>query len=163
MTQANESFKSDISDHHKFYPDLPSGTYNIYYNPSTRRLVFEITTTDNFYFVYDPDITQSEDFKAITGKSFVDGQKFYKDGRLIRIEFDNVWNRENIYIKSSFVDLAYDNFLGVSNDSFIPPKTYPIVFGDQKFWIKLYDSQGNPIELPVDQKDNLIIEAIMNS
>ena len=163
MTQANKAFLDDIKLHQDYDSTMPKGIYDIYYNPSTRKLVFEITTTASYYFVIDSNVSVSEDFKVITGKNnFTDGELRYDvNTKLKRITFDNVWDRENIYVQASFVDLAYGNYLGVTNDTYYPPKIYPIVFGDQKFWIRLYDSLGNEIEIPNDDKDNLIIESIM--
>ena len=84
-------------------------------------------------------------------------------GNLIRISFINIWNRDTLKIHASFVDLSYHQWLGVCNEQFIPPKEYPIVFDDQKFWIELYTLYGKPVELPNDGKDQIIIEAMMNS
>ena len=58
---------------------------------------------------------------------------------------------------STFLEGVYIHL----NDIYTPPKSYPVTFGDQKFWIRLYDSQGNEIELPNDGKENLIVESIM--
>lgn len=77
--------------------------------------------------------------------------------------FKNVFNRENVIVHSSIVDLAYDNFLGMSNEQFNPPKSFPITYTTKEFWIELYDTMGNPIELPEDGADQLIIESMMNS
>ena len=174
MTQANKAFQDDIKMHEEYYSNttiLPKSIYTIYYNPSTKNLVFDITTTAAYYFIIDGNATVSNDFKYITGKdTFKDGIKTYDNNtdkannsntHIRQVIFENVWDRENIYVQASFVDLAYGNYLGVTNDSYYPPKIYPIVFGDQKFWIKLYDSLANEIELPNDGKDNLIIESIM--
>ena len=163
MTKSNKTFQEDIKLHQEYNNDLPKGSYSIYYNPSTRRIVFEITTTESYYFILDSNISVSDDFKVITGKNnFTDGYLRYDvNGKLKQIIFDNVWDRENLYVQASFVDLAYGNYLGVTNDNYYPPKIYPIVFDDQKFWICLYDSLGNEIEIPNDGKDNLIIESIM--
>ena len=157
MTEANRAFRDDVKLHEEYYTTMPKHIYNIYYDPSAKEIVYEITTTDPYYFVIDADV------RVITGKnSFNDGELVYdSNNRLRQILFSNVWDRENVYVQASFVDLAYGNYLGVTNDSYCPPKIYPIVFGDQKFWIKLYDSLGNEIELPNDGKDNLIIESIM--
>ena len=165
MTQANKAFQDDIKKHEEFYsnnPALPKHIYDIYYNPATKKLVFDITTSDPYYFVIDQNISFSSDFQAITGQDSINNtNKVIVNNKLRQIVFDNVWDRENIYVQASFVDLAYGNYLGVTNDTYTPPKIYPIVFGDQKFWIQLYDSLGNEIELPNDGKDNLIIESIM--
>ena len=165
MTKANKAFQEDIKLHQEFYNDLPKGIYTIYYNPASRKIIFEITVTDTYYFIIDNNVSVSEDFKIITGvNSFNNGIMFKNSSnKLVRIEFPNVWDRENIYVQASFVDLAYGNYLGVTNDTYTPPKIYPVTFGDQKFWIGLYDSQGNNIELPNDGKENLIIESIMQS
>ena len=72
-------------------------------------------------------------------------------------------NRDDVIVRASFVDLSSDNFLGVSNESFHPVKKYPVVFGDQQFWIELYDNLNQPIELPSDNRDTLIVEAQMIS
>ncbi len=80
---------------------------------------------------------------------------------ITRIEFTDIWDHEEAIVKSSFVDLSYDNYIGITNETFIPPKEYPIVFGDQKFDIDLYDQLGNSIEL--QSRDSLIIESMMNS
>ena len=163
LTQANKAFREDIKLHQEYDNNIPKGVYNIYYNPSSRKIVFDITTTDDWWFVIDDNVIVSDDFKFITGKnSFNDGEMTYGNNNHIKeIVFDDVWDRENLYIQASFVDLAYGNYLGVTNDNYYPPKIYPIVFGDQKFWIRLYDSLGNEIELPNDNKDNLIIESMM--
>ena len=165
MTQANKAFQDDVKIHEEFYtnPAIPKHIYNIYYNPASKKLVFDITTTDSsYYFIIDPNISFSDDFKAITGQDTIKNKnKVIVNNKLRQIVFDNVWDRENIYVQASFVDLAYGNYLGVTNDTYTPPKIYPIVFGDQKFSIQLYDSLGNEIELPNDGKDNLIIESIM--
>ena len=163
MTKANKAFQDDINIHQEIYADeLLKGIYTIYYNPLTRKIVFEITVSNTYYFVIDNNVSVSNDFKYITGKDkFTEGNMILDQNKLIRIEFPNVWDRENLYVQASFVDLAYGNYLGVTNDTYTPPKIYPIVFGDQKYLIRLYDSLGNEIELPNDGKDNLIIESIM--
>ncbi len=78
-----------------------------------------------------------------------------------KIEFTDVWDHTEAIVKASFVDLAYDNYVGTTNETFIPPKEYPIVFSDQKFHIDLFDQMGNSIEL--NSRDSLIIESMMNS
>lgn len=82
---------------------------------------------------------------------------------LKRITFTNIWNRDTLAVHASFVDLSYHQWLGVCNEQYIPPKEYPITFDDQKFWIELFTLDGRPVELPHDQKDQIVIEAMMNS
>lgn len=85
------------------------------------------------------------------------------NNQIKRISFTNIWNRDILAIHASFVDLSYHQWLGVCNEQFIPPKEYPIVFDDHKFWIELFTLDGRPVELPADNKDQIIIEAMMNS
>ena len=161
MTEANKAFQDDIRARENYY-NMPKGIYIIYYNPASRKIVFEIIDT-SYYFIIDENYTLSDDFKIITGIDRISNNNIFQDesNNIIRLEFPNVWDRENIYVQASFVDLAYGNYLGVTNDTYYPPKIYPIVYGDNKFWIKLYDSLGNEIEVPNDGKDNLIVESIM--
>ena len=79
------------------------------------------------------------------------------------ITFHNVWNRDRLYIASSLVDMAENEYLGVSNYSYNPPKRYAKNNGDTKFNIDLYDMTLNPVELPNDKQDTIIIEAILST
>lgn len=148
--------------------------YRVYYNPTNRRLVFSCDI-GNYFDFEDSSATMSDDLKVITGKqdfSVIDDE--HPDNSIKVLEsanghitvfcFENVWDRENVHIRASFVDLGYQNFLGVSNEQFIPPKEYPISFTDSTFWIRLYDSTETPVEIPpLDNKDTLMIELILNS
>ena len=139
--------------------------YRVYYNPTNRRLVFSCEIGN--YFVIDSYIASSNDFKVITGKQdFSDIKVLETDGNshITAFCFEDIWDRENVHIRASFVDLGYQNFLGVSNEQFIPPKEFPISFTDSTFWIQLYDSTETPVEIPpLDNKDTLMIELILNS
>ena len=142
--------------------------YKVYYNPKEKRIVFDCDS-DHYFNIVPPVITDwSSDFKAITGtNNFYDyaytSDCFDNNNHLKCFWFDNIWDRENIHIRASFVDLGYKNFLGVSNEQFIPPKEYPISYTDKKFSIELFDSMERPIELPTDECGGLVIEAIMKS
>ena len=143
--------------------------YRVYYNPKKKRIVFDCDS--NHYFVIPPLTINTEfssDFKAITGlTSFYsfsyDNDCLDADEHLHCFWFPNVWDREDVHVRASFVDLGYKNFLGVSNEQFIPPKEYPISFTDKKFTIELFDSLDQPIELPEDECGGLVIEAILKS
>ena len=143
--------------------------YRVYYNPKEKRIVFDCDS--NHYFTQrPPDFTTtcSDDFKAITGITNFNDIVIYdedeeEDPNILCFGFENVWDRENVHLRASFVDLGYQNFLGVSNEQFIPPKEYPISFTDQKFTIELFDSTDRPVELPEDELGGLVIEAILNS
>lgn len=137
--------------------------YRIYYNPTNRRLVFACDSNNYFDLsntVMSPDfqvITGSENFSNITVLAEV-------ENHITAFCFENIWNRENVHVRASFVDLGYQNFLGVSNEQFVPPKDYPISFTDSTFWIRLFDSIETPVEIPpLDNKDTLMIEMILNS
>ena len=169
-TNFNTTITGSMSEFNDKLASLGSSLgYNVYYNPSNRRLVFDCS--DNNYFNYTDTMLitaiMSEDLKVITGET-----NFHHVEVLCRDEsdhitcfgFEKVWNREDVHVRASFIDLGYQNFLGVSNEQFIPPKEYPISFTDQKFTIELYDSIDRPVELPVlDNKDTLLIELILNS
>ena len=163
--------------------------YKVYYNPTNRRLVFDCA--DNNYFNYTSiesmTINMSKDLRVITGiekeddntdnendiVDFSSSSVYAPNVEVLHTNandyidafcFNNVWDRENVHVSASFVDLGYHNFLGVSNEQFIPPKEYPISFTDQKFSIELFDSTENPVEIPaLDNKDTLLIELILNS
>ena len=141
--------------------------YRVYYNPKANRIVFDCDS--NHYFTQLlPNYTASisEDFQAIIGSTTFNSMSGYDtdaNGHIVCFWFNNVWDRENLHIRASFVDLGYKNFLGVSNEQFIPPKEYPVSFTDKKFSIELFDSLDRPIELPTDECGGLVIEAIMKS
>jgi len=81
---------------------------------------------------------------------------------VVAIRFTQVWNRDPLLLKCSFVDLAYDGYLGFTNSIFTPPKRYAIRSTTNKFTIQLFDGvSSKPIVLPTDQKDQVIIEAVM--
>jgi len=84
------------------------------------------------------------------------------DYGVVSIRFTSVWNRDPLLLKCSFVDLAYDGYLGFTNSLFTPPKRYPIRSTTNKFTVQLFDGvSSKPIVLPIDQKDQVIIEAVM--
>ena len=84
------------------------------------------------------------------------------DYGVVSIRFTSVWNRDPLLLKCSFVDLAYDGYLGFTNSLFTPPKRYPIRSTTNKFTVQLFDGvSSKPIVLPKDQKDQVIIEAVM--
>ena len=139
--------------------------YRVYYNPTNRRLVFSCDIGN--YFVFDSSIIMSHDLQVITGKDNISSAEVLEtdnDNNITAFCFENIWDRENVHIRASFVDLGYQNFLGVSNEQFIPPKEFPISFTDSTFWIQLFDSTEKEIEIPpLDNKDTLMIELILNS
>lgn len=143
--------------------------YKVYYNPTNRRLVFDCATSNYFNYKTSESIEadMSGDLQVITGQSTFHNIEVLNKNSSGYIEafcFNDVWDRENVHISCSFVDLGYKNFLGVSNELFIPPKEYPISFTDQKFTIELYDSTEKPVEIPsLDNKDTLLFEMILNS
>jgi len=84
------------------------------------------------------------------------------DRKVIGFDFTNVWSREALRVDASFVNLTNDRFLGYTDASYNPPKEYSIKDGSFDFDIQLFDSVTNePIQLPDDKKDQLVIEAIM--
>ena len=134
-----------------------------------QKLIFDCADNNYFNYTNPSDIAAvlSDDFKVITGETNFSNVEVLHTNSNDYIDafcFNDVWDRENVHISASFVDLGYHNFLGVSNEQFIPPKEYPISFTDQKFTIELYDSTEKPVEIPsLDNKDTLLLELILNS
>ena len=141
--------------------------YRVYYSPKLRRIMFECDPNHYFVPLDPPNATEfSPDFKAITGlTNFYDNNVYEVDGNdnVLCFGFDNIWNREDVHVRASFVDLGYKNFLGVSNEQFIPPKEWAISYTDKKFSIELFDLLDREIELPEDECGGLVIEAILKS
>ena len=143
--------------------------YKVYYNPTNQKLIFDCADNNYFNYTNPSDIAAvlSDDFKVITGETNFSNVEVLHTNSNDYIDafcFNDVWDRENVHISASFVDLGYHNFLGVSNEQFIPPKEYPISFTDQKFTIELYDSTEKPVEIPsLDNKDTLLLELILDS
>ena len=166
-----------------------SSSYAIKYNPADNTLIIAVGSTDNHYLVLDSDAVVSSDFKALTG-TYSDNlwtdlalcsqgrmtpnafnQKWShlvevlvnSNGLIIRILFKKLATRENIKINASFVDLAFHQYLGITNEQFVPPKEYDINYSDNKFWIRLCTLNDHDAEMAPDGKDQLVIEAIMYS
>ena len=165
-------------------------SYNILIDSASRKLIIGVNDHDNTWLNFDTGLVFSEGFRRLVGISdscfysdlarlSQEGSAFYPEfsnkyaeypitvylngNTLTRIEFTKLTIYDNMLISASFVDLAYHNWLGKTNEQFVPPKEYHITNADQKFWIELYDMYGEEIELPTDSKDLLIIEAMMNS
>jgi hypothetical protein len=70
----------------------------------------------------------------------------------------NVWSRERLYVKSDLD--RYHEYIGYTNSTYGPPKTYKINRGDDSFWIQLLDAANKmQVDFPHDFKDTLVIEA----
>jgi hypothetical protein len=70
----------------------------------------------------------------------------------------NMWDRDELLIRTNFT-----HHLGITGNTYSPPKIYyfnpPL---SKSFQIELYDACTlNPVELPEDNKDYIIIEAIL--
>ena len=88
--------------------------------------------------------------------------RYDSNDRIRMIKFNKLASREDLIVKASFVDLAFHQYLGLTNETFIPPKVYDVCYGDQKFYIDLESIDGQPVELPSDDKDMLVLECMMN-
>ena len=189
-TGFNTTITGSMSEFNDKLANMVSGVgYRVYYNPTNRRLVFDCATGNYFPLtdlisnsesvslngiteanpvnvpISDLKFTYSNDLKVITSaKSTFSILNANSNHQPTTFCFNDVWDRENVHISASFVDLGYHNFLGVSNEQFIPPKEYPISFTDQIFAIELFDSTEKPVEIPsLDNKDTLLLELILNS
>ena len=180
-------------DQYKFVNPSTSFTvnsYNIFVNTASQKLVIGVNDSINTWLRLDTNSIFSDGFKrlvSINDDQFYNdlsylsrqGSSFYEEfehkyidypvsvtmneNTITRIEFTKISIYDNMMIAASFVDLAYHNFLGKTNEQFVPPKEYHITNDDHKFWIELYNISGEEIELPIGSKDQLIIEAMMNS
>ena len=191
MLEGNRLFNEDLKIHHEFNTNIGLADYEIRYNPANNKLLFSILNKPTRYFIFDSQVSPSYDLQIMTHQTdstfwndlalmsrgdsgaiakfeegvYADSFEYTLDesNHLVEFIFKNVFNRENLLVRSSLVDLSFDNFLGVTNEQFIPPKTYPITYTNKKFWIELYDSLNEPVELPEDGADTIIIECIHNS
>ena len=83
------------------------------------------------------------------------------DIKVKAITFKNVWCRGSLLIASSLSTLSENKFLAISNTILTPPKYYDINGYKTSFTISLYDTaKMNPVELPSDARDLMIIECI---
>lgn len=167
-----------------------SEDYNIGYEEDASRLniIINETVSNNYKLIIDEGVKVSRDLLMMSGlnqdifndlhllsNGNIDYNEFIElhekepieiemnGNNIIRISFNNIWNRDVLSIHASFVDLSYHQWLGVCNEQYVPPKEYPITYDDQKFWIELFTLDGREVELPSDQKDNIVIEAMMMS
>jgi hypothetical protein len=99
-------------------------------------------------------LTSSENFE-ITAQSF-DNIGFIRANN--HSAYINMWDRDELLIRTNFT-----NHLGITGNVYSPPKMYyfnpPL---SKSFQIELYDAYTlNPVELPEDNKDYIVIEAIL--
>jgi len=74
-----------------------------------------------------------------------------------QLKIKGVWGRERMIVKSDLD--PYDEYLGYTNTTFGPPKTFQINHQNKTFWIELYDAiTREPIHLPDDGKDTVVME-----
>ena len=166
-----------------------SSSYGIKYNPADNTLIIAVGSTDDHYLELDSGAVVSNDFKALTGTysdNLWQNLSLCSQGRMTADAFNLKWShlvevivdadgcitmiifkklatRDNIKINASFVDLAFHQYLGITNEQFVPPKEYDINYSDNKFWIRLCTLNDHDAEMAPDGKDQLVIEAIMYS
>lgn len=192
LSAAFEKDRLERYEHYKFTTPTTSFTawsYKILINSANKNLVIGVNDNVNTWLHFDDPSIFSDGFRDLVG---INDSFFYTDlsklsrGELTYQEFTGRYNAypcdvymnndhvyrinftkltifDNLLISASFVDLAYNNWLGKTNEQFVPPKEYSITNSDQKFWIELHDVYGDPVELPKHGEDLLIIEAMMNS
>lgn len=74
------------------------------------------------------------------------------------------WSRYQCYVTSSISDECTDSYLGhTRQEPYSPIKYYRLSGDSKKFWVDLYETRSHdvPVYLPSDNKDILIIEAIV--
>jgi hypothetical protein len=97
--------------------------------------------------------------------SFLDGSDSEQDIRQghtqpYKFVFRNVWNREELLVKSSLTGLFNEQYLGFTNTQFGPLKIYPMTYIDQTFWIDLYDMH-NKTKVEQQADDLLYLETVI--
>lgn len=120
--------------------------------------VFNIINKDNKYVYKFGIYNMNDDAKAIfnydkteltTGES--------------PIVFYDVWDRHDNMITSSLTSLNSRQYLGFTDETFKPIKYFKLNNNTNEFWIELWNSRNRDIMsvLPYDNKDGLIIEAVL--
>lgn len=162
--------------------------FRIFYKYSKNELVFQVTNDTHYFFCIDDNadaVYTSQDFKSLVG--IQDDQVFINIARyqstaesefkavpgvdvrfrgdttqVTAIIFKNVWNRSQLIVNSSFSSLAEQHFLALSNIINPVPKYFEINGFKTDFSVFLYDAcLKNPVELPLDGKDLIIIELLL--
>jgi hypothetical protein len=73
-----------------------------------------------------------------------------------------MWNREPLLITADFVHQTDNQHLGYTGCEFYPIKKYEIAKNTPYFNIRLWeDGTMNPVELPADNKDIVVVEAVI--
>jgi hypothetical protein len=124
-----------------------------FYEPSERRFVFH--EKQNAY-------STNVDFDVVPEPSevFTFGHFDYKTNPRPYVGMG--WNREDLLVCADFIDQTENQHLGYTGTEFPNPKKYNIIRNTPKFMINLWeDATGNPVELPADKKDYVVIEAIV--
>jgi hypothetical protein len=84
------------------------------------------------------------------------------DAKCQRPAIHMTWNREPLLITADFVHQTNNQHLGYTGCEFYPIKKYEIAKNTPYFNIRLWeDGTMNPVELPEDNKDIVVIEAII--
>jgi hypothetical protein len=106
-------------------------------------MISEIDIAD--YHTFDP-IGKIETYNRGTGAWFV---------------VINMWNRGEILVKSEISNYSPTSHIGYTGIQYDPPKTYLIPQpAANTFSIELVDGvNGSPVELPLDGRDYIVIEA----
>ena len=73
------------------------------------------------------------------------------------------WSRNDILIKTNFTTDEMNNKMGYSDSDYEPIKWYRLNNKDKKFYVELYEKifPTCPVVLPLDKRDDLIIEACL--
>jgi hypothetical protein len=73
------------------------------------------------------------------------------------------WNRHNVLVKADFISQADNQHLGYTGSEYYPLKQYEIKRNTPYFTISLFEDETmNPIELPEDGMDYVVIEAVIS-
>lgn len=120
--------------------------------------VFNIINKDDKYVYKFGMYNMNDDAKAIF--NYYKTEVSTGESPLV---FYDVWDRHDNMITSSLTSLNSRQYLGFTDDSFKPIKYFKLNNNTNEFWIELWNSRNREIMsvLPYDDKDGLIIEAVL--
>lgn len=120
--------------------------------------VFDVINKDPKYEYKFGIYNINDDFKAI----FNYNKTEVATGSSPMIFYD-VWDRHDNMITSSLSMLNARQYLGFSDEIFKPFKYFKLNSNTNEFWVEFWNSKNREIPniLPFDNKDGLIIEAVL--
>lgn len=89
---------------------------------------------------------------------FQNDPKKYQNKWLRRLDFENIWDRQECIIYSSIAEQSNRHYIGESNIMFEPIKYYKLNSSDQRFWIEFYSGTHHKIPIKIPNNESFKIE-----